>query len=94
MSMCASSATNEPVLELPERVDLGERHVVLDEELRQPGDDRDELVEVAAGDARGGDDLLRLELAEGQDVREVRRPTLSGCSSATCSMSMPPTGRR
>ena len=33
------------VRETPERVDLGERHVVLDEQLRQAGDDRDELVE-------------------------------------------------
>ena len=67
-----------PVLELAERVDLGERHVVLDEQLGQPGDDRDELVEVRAGHARGGDDLLGLELAERQDVREVPAADLVG----------------
>src|SRR3954451_3754562 len=66
------------VLQLPERVDLGERHVVLDEEPCQLGDDRDQLVEVRAGDAGGGDDLLGLELAERQDVREVPAPDLVG----------------
>ena len=28
----------------------------------------------------------------GRMFEKCRRPTLSGCSSATCSMSMPPTG--
>ena len=37
MSMCASSATNEPSGEAPERVDLGEDHVVLDEQLAPGG---------------------------------------------------------
>ena len=40
MSMCASTATNDAVLELGERVDLGQRHVVLDEQPREPGEDR------------------------------------------------------
>ena len=60
-----------PVGELADRVDLGERHVVLDEQLREPRQDRDELVQVTSGHARGGDDFLRGELAEGEQVREV-----------------------
>ena len=53
-------AVGEP----PERVDLGEDHVVLDEQPRQARDDRDELVQRRAGDAGGGDHLLGLEVAE------------------------------
>ena len=77
-----------------ERVDLGERHVVLDEQPRQARRAiGTSLLQRRAGDARGGDHLLGLEVRTGQDVREVPRPTLSGCSSATCSMSMPADGR-
>ena len=38
------------VLELAERVDLGQRHVVLQEQPRQPGDDRRQPVERRARD--------------------------------------------
>ena len=31
---------------------------------------------------------------KGRMLEKCRRPTLSGCSSATCSMSMPPTGEK
>ena len=62
MSMCASSATNEPSCELAERVDLGERHVVVDEQPGQPGEDRRQPVERRAGDADRGDHLLGLEV--------------------------------
>ena len=67
-----------PVREPPERVDLGERHVVLDEEPRQPREDRDELVEGRAGHADRRDHLLGLELRERQEVREVPSPDVVG----------------
>ncbi len=67
-------AVGEP----PQRVDLGEHHVVRDEQLRQPREDRDELVQRRAGDAGRGDHLLGLELAERQDVGEVPAAHLVG----------------
>ena len=66
------------VLELGERVDLGERHVALAEQPRQPGQDRREAVERAAGHARGGDHLLGLEVGERQQVGEVAAPDVVG----------------
>ena len=59
------------VCEPPQGVDLGEDHVVLDEQLRQAADDRHEPVERRPRDTGGGDHLLGLEVAEGQDVGEV-----------------------
>ena len=64
--------------EAPERVDLGEDHVVLDEQPRKARDDRHELVERRAGDAGRGDHLLGLEVAQRQDVREVPSPDRLG----------------
>ena len=37
---------------------------------------------------------LAMKSLNGCSVEKWRRPTLSGCSSATCSMSMPPTGEK
>ncbi len=37
---------------------------------------------------------LAMKSLNGSIVEKWRRPTLSGCSSATCSMSMPPTGEK
>ena len=37
---------------------------------------------------------LAMKSLNGWRVEKWRRPTLSGCSSATCSMSMPPTGEK
>ena len=59
------------VLELAQRVDLRERHVVVHEQLRQPGEDGGDARERAAGDARGGDHLLRHVVAERLDRGEV-----------------------
>ena len=57
--------------EAPERVDLGEHHVVLDEQPCQARDDRDEPVERGSGDPGRGDHLLGLEVRQRQDVGEV-----------------------
>ena len=78
------------VLGLAERVDLGQRHVVLKEQTGEPGHDRREPVQGAAADPKRGDQLLGLPVGEGPDVEKCRRATWSGCSSATCSMSIPP----
>ena len=37
---------------------------------------------------------LAMKSLTGWSVEKCRRPTLSGCSSATCSMSIPPTGEK
>ena len=66
------------VLELGERVDLGERHVAIAEQPRQAGEDRREAVERAAGHAGGGDHLLGLEVGEGQQVGEVAAADVVG----------------
>ena len=47
-------------------------------------------VSARAGDAGRGDHLLGAEVGRLDEVREVPRPTWSGCFSATSSMSMPP----
>ena len=59
------------VLELAERVDLGQRHVVLEEQAREPGDDRRQPVQRAPADAERGDQLLGLPLGERRAGREV-----------------------
>ncbi len=59
------------VRELRQRVDLGQRHVVLGEQPRQPGQDRRQPRQRAAGDADGGDHLLGLVVAERPQGREV-----------------------
>ena len=66
------------VLHLGERVDLGERHVVVDEQLRELADDRRETLQRVTGDARLRDALLRVEVRERQDVREVDAPDVIG----------------
>src|SRR2546421_1553462 len=38
--------------------------------------------------------LFRSKSENGRMFEKCRRPTASGCSSATCSMSMPPTGEK
>ena len=60
------------VLQLPERVDLGERQVVAQEDLDQRGDDRRQAVQIVAGDAHGGDRLLGAERRERHERRQVR----------------------
>jgi len=62
------------VRQAPQRVDLGQGHVVVHEHARQTREDRHEAVERRARDARGGDHLLGLEVAERQDVGEVPAP--------------------
>ena len=70
---------DEPaVLELAERVDLGERHVVLDEQPREPREDRRDARERAAGHAGRGDHLLGQEVAERLDRREVAAADVVG----------------
>jgi hypothetical protein len=66
------------VLELGERVDLRQRHVVLDEQLRELGQDRGEAVELRAGQADRRHDVLRDEVHVGQDRREVPAPDVLG----------------
>ena len=79
------------VLELAERVDLGERHVVLEEQPREPREDRRQAVERRAGDPERCDQLLGLPVRERpQRSRSGARATWSGCCSATSSMSIPP----
>ncbi len=57
---------------LAERVDLGERQVVAEEDLDEGRDDRRQAVQVVAGDADGGDRLLRAVGRERHERREVR----------------------
>ena len=59
------------VLELAQRVDLGQRHVVLEEQAGEPGHDRGQAIQRAPGDADRGDQLLGLPVGEGPDRREV-----------------------
>src|SRR5439155_838193 len=66
------------VMGLPERVDLGEREVVAEEDLDQGGDDRRQAVQVLAADADGGDRLLRPVGREGEERRDVDLPHVLG----------------
>ncbi len=59
------------VLELSERVDLRERHVVAQEQARELGEDRSEAIERRAGDPERRDHLLGLPVRERPDGREV-----------------------
>ena len=59
------------VLGLAERVDLGERQVVAQEDLDQRGDDRRQLVQVVAADAGRRDRLLGDVRRERHERREV-----------------------
>ena len=59
------------VFELPERVDLGERHVVLLEEPHEPRRDAGQRRQIAACDAERGDQLLRAEVRVRHERREV-----------------------
>ena len=78
------------VRELGERVDLGQRHVVVGEQPREAGEDRRQARQRAARDADGGDHLLGLVVENGRRVEKWARPTWSGWVSATSSMSIPP----
>jgi len=64
--------------QLDQRVDLGQRHVVLHEQPREPGEERRQAVQPRAGDADGGDDLLRLEVGLGEQRRDVPAPDVVG----------------
>ena len=66
------------VLELAERVDLGQRHVVLQEQPREPAEDRRQAVERRAADAERGDQLLGLPVRERTDRGEVRAGDVIG----------------
>ena len=66
------------VLQLGERVDLGERHVAVAEELGEPGDDGGEALERLAGHAGGGDHLLGLVVGDRLQVRDVTAPDVVG----------------
>ena len=59
------------VLQLPQGVDLGQGHVALREEPRQPGEDRRRPRQRATGHAGLGDHLLGAELGRLDEVREV-----------------------
>ena len=59
------------VLEPDERVDLGQREVVAQEDLDQRVDDRRQAVQVAARDAGGRDALLRDARRDREERREV-----------------------
>jgi hypothetical protein len=72
--MWASSARNEP----DQGVDLGERHVVLHEELCELRQDRRELVELGARDAHGRDRVLGPEVHARQDRGEVAAADVVG----------------
>ena len=61
------------VLELGERVDLRQHHVVLAEQPREPREDRRQARQRPAGHADRGDHLLGLEVGERPQRREVRR---------------------
>jgi hypothetical protein len=67
----AVEADETAVSEARQRVDLGEGQPVRLENARQCRRDRCEPVEVRAGDADGGDQLLRHEVGERQQRREV-----------------------
>ena len=82
------------VIELPERVDLSERHVVLEEEPRELREDRRDPRERSAVTPVEAIVSLAMKSLTGAIVEKWRRPTLSGLISATCSMSMPPTGEK
>ena len=66
------------VLGLAERVDLGEREIVAEEDLDEGRDDRGQLVEIVARDAGRGDRLLRDVGRERDERREVRARDVLG----------------
>ena len=66
------------VLEPRERVDLGERHVVVAEELGEAREHRGRAGQLAAGDPGRGDDLLRVEVGDRQQVGEVAAADVVG----------------
>ena len=59
------------VLELAERIDLGQRHVVLEEQAGQSGHDRRQAIQGAPADPERRDQLLGLPLGERGAGREV-----------------------
>jgi hypothetical protein len=65
-------------MQQPEGVDLGQRHVVLQEQASQPGEDRGQTVEHAAGHPDRGDQLLGLPVREGSAGAEVRSGDMVG----------------
>ena len=66
------------VIELPERVDLSERHVVLEEEPRELREDRRDPRERSPGHAGRGDRLLGHEVADRGNRREMAAADLVG----------------
>ena len=66
------------ILELPERVDLGQRHVVLQEQPREPREDRRQPVQRRAGDPERRDQLLGLPVRERAQRREMRARDVVG----------------
>ncbi len=66
------------VLQLRQRVDLGERHVVVEEQPGQAREHRGGALQGLAGDAGGGDDLLGLEVGEGLERGEVAAADVVG----------------
>ncbi len=66
------------VLQLRQRVDLGERHVAVEEQLRQAREHRGGALQRSAGDAGRGDHLLGLEVRERFDRGEVAAADVIG----------------
>ena len=66
------------VLQLRQRVDLGERHVVVEEQPGQASEHRRGALQRPAGDAGRGDDLLGLEVGEGLERGEVAATDVVG----------------
>src|SRR4051794_38935086 len=94
MSLWASSATNEPSASLPSGLisasvmsfstnSLASRVTIGTRRLRS-----EPVTPVEATTS------LASKSPKGRMLEKCRRPTLSGCSSATCSMSIPPTGEK
>ena len=79
-----------PVGELGQRVDLGEGHVVFALEAGELGQHGGRPVELRAGHPDAATTSLARKSEMGWRFERWPRPTWSGCSSATCSMSIPP----
>ena len=66
------------VLQLRQRVDLGERHVGIEEQLGQASEHRRGALQRLAGDTGGGDHLLGLEVGEWRERGEVAAADVIG----------------
>ena len=76
--MWASRATKLPSVELGQRVDLGQGHVVVAEEAGELGEDRRRPVQLRAGDPGRGDRLLGLEVGDRHQVGDVAAADVVG----------------